>query len=70
MKEAKLIKQYMNENELNMEKVMKDYTPYLYSIINHKENGLTEEDMEEIISDTFLALWKNQERLEKDREMT
>ncbi len=70
MKEAKLIKQYMNENELNMEKVMKDYTPYLYSIINHKENGLTEEDMEEIISDTFLALWKNQERLEKDREMS
>ena len=60
----------MNENELNMEKVMKDYTPYLYSIINHKGNGLTEEDMEEIISDTFLALWKNQERLEKDREMS
>ena len=70
MKETKSIKQYMNENELNMEKVMKDYTPYLYSIINHKGNGLTEEDMEEIISDTFLALWKNQERLEKDREMS
>ena len=60
MKKEKLIKQYIEKDSLNIEKVMEDYTNYLYIIVKNKNFKLTEEDIEEIVSDVFLAVWKNQ----------
>lgn len=70
MNENNLIKSYVNNNKLNIEKVMKNYTPYIYTIIKNKSSELTEEDIEEIISDVFLALWKNQEKLDINKELS
>lgn len=71
MKENNLINQYMENNKLNIEKVMDDYTSYIYTIIKNKNSCLlNEEDIEEIISDTFLAVWKNQKNLDENKEMS
>lgn len=70
MKETNIIKQYIENEKLNIEKIINDYTPYLYTIVNNKRSNLKEEDIEEIISDVFLAVWKNQKKLDKDKRMS
>jgi len=70
MKEAKLIKEYMKKDKLEIENVIHDYTPYLYTILHNKNIDLKDEDIEEIIADVFLAVWKNQKRLKKDKKMS
>lgn len=59
MKEKKELENYIENNSINLDKIIDDYTPYLRTIIqNMVNNNLTEEDKEEIISDTFFILWK------------
>lgn len=70
MKKEKLIEQYIENNTLNLEKVMEDYTNYLYVIVKNKKFKLAEEDVEEVISDVFLAVWKNQKQLDIQKEMS
>ncbi len=70
MQESNLIKNYINNNELNIEKIMKNYTPYLYTIIRNKNSTLSNEDVEEIISDVFLAVWKNQSKLDRNKKLS
>lgn len=70
MKERKLIKQYIENNKLNTEKIMEDFTPYIYTIISNKNSALKEEDIEEIISDVYVAIWKNRTNLDKNKEMS
>lgn len=48
---------------------MSDFTPYLYTILKNRNVVLSNEDIEEIISDVFVAVWKNQERLDWSSEM-
>lgn len=70
MQESNLIKNYIQGNELNMEEVMMKYTLYIYTIIKNKNSTLSNEDIEEIISDVFLAVWKNQSKLDRNKEMS
>ena len=70
MKKEKLIKQYIEKDSLNIEKIMEDYTNYLYIIVKNKNFKLTEEDIEEIVSDVFLAVWKNQKKLDMQKGMS
>ena len=58
MKE-KEIKNYIKENKIDLGKIVDDYTPYIKSVINNMVNdNLSEEDKEEIITDTFFILGK------------
>ena len=70
MKESNLIKNYIQDNQLNIEKVIINYTPYIYTIIKNKNLNLSNEDIEEIVSDVFLAVWKNQSRLDINKEIS
>lgn len=70
MKNPDLIHNYIENNELDMEKVLKQYTPYVYKIICNKNQFLSIEDIEEIASDVFLAIWKNQQILDLNRSMS
>ena len=70
MKESNLIKNYIQDNQLNIEKVIINYTPYIYTIIKNKNSNLSNEDIEEIVSDVFLAIWKNQSRLDINKEIS
>lgn len=60
-----LIYEYMQNNELNLDKIMCDFEPYVRTIIsNMVSDKLSYEDKEEILSDTFFVLWKNQDKVE------
>ena len=59
MKDKKLEDYIINKN-LNLDKIVDDYTPYVRTIVqNMVSNNLSEEDKEEIIIDTFFVLWKS-----------
>ena len=61
MKDKKLEDYIINKN-LNLDKIVDDYTPYVRTIVqNMVSNNLSEEDKEEIIIDTFFVLWKRYE---------
>ena len=59
MKEKKELENYIIDEELDLDRIVDDYTPYLRKVIqNMVNNNLSEEDKEEIIIDTFFILWK------------
>lgn len=55
---------------LEIENIYNNFYHYVYTIaINLAKGYLQQEDIEEIISDTFLVLWKNRNRLEDDKKI-
>ena len=69
MKKEK-IEEYLEKGLLNIEAVMTQYTNYIYTIIKSKSSAFKQEDIEEIISDVFLTLWNNQEKLDRDKNLS
>ena len=64
----KKISNYKNNNEIDIEKIINEYSNYLLVIVkNICGNYLSNEDIEEILLDVFLALWKNRERLDEGK---
>lgn len=70
MKELNIIENYIEDNKLDIEKVMNDFTSYIYTVLINKNSMLSDEDIEEIISDVFLAVWKNQKQLDITKKMS
>ncbi|MBQ9659474.1 MAG: sigma-70 family RNA polymerase sigma factor [Clostridia bacterium] len=65
METNKLISEYFEKEELNIRKIVNEYSKYTYTVIeNTSRNILNTDDIEELISDVFLAIWKNKEKLE------
>jgi len=53
-----------NSIEFNLDIIIEEYSNYIYKIIdNIVGNTLSYQDKEEIISDTFYLLWKNQDKI-------
>ena len=69
LSENVLIYSFISNGELNIEKVISEYVPYIYKILRNQAIKLSIEDMEEIISDVFLAVWKNQNKLDINKSM-
>ena len=65
MKKEKIIKEYITKNNLNMEKIVEDYYKYISTIIR-KSYNFQPEDEEEMISDVFLIIWKNKDKIHKN----
>ena len=59
-----VLKDYLVEGKLDIDKLLDDFYGYVYIIV---KNGvsiyITDEDIEEIISDVFVAIWKNSKML-------
>ena len=71
MKKQNEIGKYKENNELNLEKIVDEYSGYIYKVIeNISFSRLTNEDIEEIISDTFFILWKNKDKLKNEKFMS
>ena len=70
MDENRLIMNYIENEELNIEKIMDEFTPYIYKIVLNKNLNVNEEDIEEIISDVFLAIWKNKDNLDTNKSIS
>lgn len=66
----KKIYDYIDDNKLEMEKLMKDYTNYIYTIIKNYNTKLSNEDTEEIILDVFLTLWRNESKLDINKKLS
>lgn len=61
MNNVKELKSYINEGEVDLDRIINDFSPYIRKIINNMVGeNLSYEDKEEILADTFFILWKNQ----------
>ena len=68
--EDRKIYTYIENNKLQMEKIMANYSNYISTIIRNSYIELSSEDKEEILLDVFLTLWKNQEKLDINKSMS
>lgn len=65
MDERLLLKGLNHKNERALEKAIERYTAYVTTIIREILNSrATEEDIEELVADTFIALWNTAERID------
>lgn len=61
------LENYIIEDTLSIQKLVQNYSRYIYIIVkNMTKELLTEEDIEEIVSDVLLIVWKNREIIKKD----
>lgn len=64
LKDKEYIIDFEENGIFNIEEVINKYNNYIYKML---KNSITkEEDIEEILSDTFVALWKNYNFLDKN----
>lgn len=61
------IKNYIVNGKLNVEKMIKNFNAYIHTIVeNNVGTKLSNEDKEEIISDVFLTVWHNKEKIDSN----
>ena len=66
MLDSLLLRGLRNGNENSLSQVIDKYTSYVCKIIRNTVNdALTHEDIEEVASDVFLALWDNADKVDK-----
>ena len=67
LEDVEIYKMIIKKDESGLSLLIEKYTPLILHIINQYPNiHLTYEDKEEIISDCFLALWKNIKKFKID----
>jgi len=69
LKNENAIYMYIKKDMLDIDKIIDDFSGYLYTIIQNSAN-FQKEDIEEIISDTYLILWNNQYKLDLDKKLS
>lgn len=58
--EAELLQRLRNREKNSIDEAIQIYTPYLSTVLYHMAgNSLPKEDIEEIVADVFIVLWKN-----------
>lgn len=63
--ERAVLSNYLINGKPDIDKMLDDFYGYIYIIVKNGVTRLiTEEDIEEIISDVFIAIWKNSDKLE------
>ena len=71
MNSCKEIKYYIKNNELDLEKIINEYSSYTATIIdNMARNSLNDEDKKEIVSEVFFILWKNKNKLNVNKYLS
>lgn len=62
--ETKNLNDYLVKGKLDVDKIIDDFYGYIYIIVKNSVSiAITDEDIEEIISDVFIAVWKNSKKL-------
>ncbi len=65
-----ILKDYLKNGKVDIDKIIDDFYSYIYIIVkNGVSIAITDEDIEEIISDVFVAIWKNSSNLLKTIEI-
>ncbi len=60
----KTIADFQNNNNFNIELVIQTYNPYIYTIVKNYISN--KEDIEEVLSDVFMVIWKNYQKVDKN----
>jgi len=64
LEDEQLLGQLQDHRASALERIMDLYSGYVYTVVRNRAGGvLPQEDLEEIASDVFLALWQNPERV-------
>ena len=65
-----ILNNYLINGKLDIDRILDDFYNYVYIIVkNGVSVSMTDEDTEEIISDVFVAIWKNSSNLLKTIEI-
>ena len=68
MKEANLIRRLQAGNRFALSQAMDTYTAYLSAVVWHTMGpAATAQDVEEVVSDAFLALWSHRQTLDAEK---
>lgn len=68
MDEKKILKRLRDKDEKALEEIIDLYNAYITSIVRSLLSSKgTKEDMEEVVADTFIALWETAERIDYER---
>ena len=63
--EEELLQRLRNREKNSIDEAIRIYTPYLSTVLYHMTgNSLPKEDIEEIVADVFVVLWKNAGRID------
>lgn len=66
--EKKLLEGLRRKENKSIEKAIEIYTPYVSTVIfNMAGTRLNKEDLEEVIADTFITLWKNADNIDMEK---
>ena len=66
--ETRLLAQLKSKKRNSIDEAIEVYTPYLSTVLyNMAGNRLPKEDIEEIVSDVFVMLWKNAEYIDLEK---
>lgn len=63
----KTLKDFLNNGVLDIEGIVALYSSYIYTILKNSINN--NEDIEELISDVFMAVWYNYKNLEPNMKL-
>lgn len=67
----RIYRQLQKNSEKTIEKLISDYSGYVYTILFNMVGGYcTSEDLEEMTSDVFIRLWQNLDILDKNRPIS
>lgn len=67
MKNNETMKNYLVNGKLDLDHLIDDFYGYVYIVVKNSISVyITDEDIEEIISDIFVALWKNSNIVSND----
>lgn len=61
---------YMLADKLDLERIITDYSNYVYTVARNSYNILSKEDIEEVVLDVFMTLWKNTNKLDVNKSMS
>lgn len=62
--ETKNLNDYIVKGKLDIDQIIDDFYGYVYVIVKNSVSiAITDEDIEEIVSDVFVAVWKNSTNL-------
>lgn len=65
-----ILNDYLIKETLDIDQMIDDFYSYVYIIVkNGVSISITDEDIEEIVSDVFVAIWKNSTNLLKTTEI-
>ena len=65
-----ILNNYLINGILDIDRILDDFYNYVYIIVkNGVSVSITDEDIEEIVSDVFVAIWKNSINLLKTTEI-